>query len=226
MAVVAVFALHVCLSYVAYRLRAAVFEREAPSDHALRWVQVHPMQSRAQRNDRTDTHRGAPQEIARPRQTRALEDSPAIEASLPSLPSPINWRANAARSAQVVVEESMQEGHRSFGPREQPDLDARAPESVFGPAPKHMPGEVGEDTYGDPALWLNDSCYQELEKPVQTARDVFTIVPLVKCVMSIGKREANGKLFEHLKKREEPPVPRAGTELNELPEREEETLRK
>jgi hypothetical protein len=29
-------------------------------------------------------------------------------------------------------------------------------------------------------------------------------------------------LFEHIKKREEPPVPRAGTETNPLPERVEE----
>jgi len=36
---------------------------------------------------------------------------------------------------------------------------------------------------------------------------------------AIGKREVDGTLFEHIKKPEEPPVPKVGTEMNELPER-------
>jgi hypothetical protein len=35
--------------------------------------------------------------------------------------------------------------------------------------------------------------------------------------IAMGRKKPNGKLFEHIKKQEEPPVPKAGTELNELP---------
>jgi hypothetical protein len=230
-AVLAVFALHVFLLYVAHRARAAVFDRDAPRDHALTWVRLDRRDSAApaiNRRDRAADHVDDPQAVSRPLETTDSQDPSATTPLPPSPPNPINWRANAVRSAQVVVKESVQERHRSFGAREKLNLTAKAPESVFGPPPKHKQGEVGEDTYGDPALWLNDNCYQELDKSVQTARDVFTIVPMVKCVMAMGRREANGKLFEHLKKREEPPVPDAGTELNELPERAEEggTLQK
>lgn len=42
---------------------------------------------------------------------------------------------------------------------------------------------------------------------------------------ALGNRAADGTLFEHIKKPEEPPVPKAGTEMNELPERAEEPQR-
>jgi hypothetical protein len=41
--------------------------------------------------------------------------------------------------------------------------------------------------------------------------------PSLNYSIAIGRREPNGKLFEHLKKKEEPPAPKVGTEMNELP---------
>jgi hypothetical protein len=47
--------------------------------------------------------------------------------------------------------------------------------------------------------------------------DSFT-PPSINYVDAIGKRQANGRLFEHIRKRQEPPLPKAGTETNQLPE--------
>jgi hypothetical protein len=137
----------------------------------------------------------------------------------PPAPRAIDWHANAVRSAQVIVQGSLDGKSRSFGSPRQPERPARPPQSVFGPGPKHRAGDVGSDTYDDPVVWINDHCYKELEKPVPTARDFFRIMPLVKCMWPIGKREPKGKLFEHIRKPEEPPAPQAGTEMNALPER-------
>jgi hypothetical protein len=47
--------------------------------------------------------------------------------------------------------------------------------------------------------------------------DSFT-PPSINYVDAIGERQANGRVFEHIRKRQEPPLPKAGTETNELPE--------
>jgi hypothetical protein len=47
--------------------------------------------------------------------------------------------------------------------------------------------------------------------------DSFT-PPSINYVDAVGERKANGQLFEHIKKRENPPLPKAGIEMHELPE--------
>jgi len=117
-----------------------------------------------------------------------------------------------------------------------------------GPKPKY--GDVGEID-GKPVVWMSENCYTELDRLVRDARDAVLnpgsfAAPAINCVggetgkfrivqpnpssftpwslnysRELGTRKADGTLFDHIKKPEEPPVPKAGTEMNELPEREE-----
>jgi hypothetical protein len=118
-----------------------------------------------------------------------------------------------------------QEGYRSFDPRKPSAPGEPTVPSLFDDPPKHKLGDVGSDASGDPVVWMNDYCYTELEKPVQTARDWISAgpgrfaPPKIRCLFPVGSGPADGTLFEHIKKPEEPPVPKVGTEMNELPER-------
>jgi hypothetical protein len=145
-----------------------------------------------------------------------------IEPDVPTPPREIDWRANALRSAEIVAERGREEKYRSFGPRKEP-LPGEAPApSAFGPGPKHKRGDV-DSIGGDPVVWVNESCYMELDKRVQTARDWVVAnpgqfaPPQTRCVGSGAG--PNGELFEHIKRRTEPPVPKAGVTMSELPER-------
>ena len=169
----------------------------------------------------------------------------------PSPPRQIDWRGNAARSAEKIVGNGGIE-YRSFGPRRPPAPGEPEPPSMFDTKPKHKYGDVGE-LGGKPVVWMSDNCYTELDPAVRDARDHVLsnsssfAAPAINCVggetgtfrivmpnpssftpwslnytRAIGKREADGTLFDHIKKPEEPPVPKAGTEMNELPERQPE----
>lgn len=123
------------------------------------------------------------------------------------------------------MEESVTERYRNFGPRKPgPEPDPEPP-SIFEPK-RQVKGETGVDVHGDPVVRLSEHCYQELEKPVPTARDYGSSLPLMtKCTFPIGKREPRGDLFKHLKKSRPLPQSPPGTELKELPERLEENER-
>jgi len=213
----AVAALHGVFLAIAYHIRSSSPNEPERDDDALVWIDVmRPLISpppiampRGQRIDSAPSAKSLPEHIEPDMATPA-------RAPAPTPPRQIDWQSNAARSAQAIVEASVQERYRSFAPREQA-ASARTPPGVFGDGPNSTYGVAGEDAYGDPALWLDDNCFAELEKPVQTARDVFTIVSLTKCYLSLGKREANGKLFEHIKRPAAPSVPKAGTQMHELP---------
>jgi hypothetical protein len=213
-AALAVVALHALLIFEIGRLRRSAYEVENSADDAMTLVMVPSVLDKVS-HDTTNEVESKPSSSLQRNAEVSHEPQLAIDPERDRKPG-INWRANAARSAQLVVEDNAKDRYRSFGPREQLDSDVDAPRSVF-PEPKHQLGEIGEDPYGDPAVWLSDSCFQELDKPVPTARDVFTIISMVKCVMKIGKRPANGELFEHIRKPEEPRPPAHGTEMNPLP---------
>jgi hypothetical protein len=243
-----VMALHIVLLQIAYRMQRSAREDDASED-ALVWLQL----DRPQEPRRAE-EQGAPRPAPRspsvaPTRTREVSAS----TTSPSLSSrQVDWRANAARSAQRAVEGAQREQHRSFAPRKEPPREEPPPPSIFRAVPRPEYGDVGE-VDGRPVVWMNEYCYTELDRPVQTARDAVIAnpgtfaSPAINCVggedgkfrlvqpnpasftpwslnysQALGKREADGTLFEHIKKPEEPPVPKAGTEMNELPEREEE----
>jgi len=224
----AVIALHVVFIYAIQRMRSHRIDDVVHSDAPLVMVRVQlprPPEPEPQRLREQEARVSEPQEPKRP------EASSALEAAAPARPTPspprqIDWRANAARSAQIIAEGSVEPGPRSFGERKQPEPEGAAAPSVFGSEPKHKLGDVGEDGAGDPVVWMSDRCYTTLDKRVQTARDWIKANPGafapadINCLLfSVGSREPDGTLFEHIKKREEPPVPKAGTEMNPLPER-------
>jgi hypothetical protein len=242
-----VMSLHLVLLQIAYRVTHRLRESDATGDALVllrldRPPQPRPADERAVSRPASSTRSPAP----------IREESPPEPTVRPQPPHPIDWRANAARSAQLTVEGAQAEKHLSFAPRKEPPRDEPAPPSIFREVPNPEYGDVGE-VDGRPVVWMNENCYTELDRSVQTARDAvianpgtFT-KPAINCVedenggfhlvqpnptsftpwslnysRALGKREADGTLFEHIKKPEEPPVPKAGTEMNELPERKQE----
>ena len=225
----AVVMLHLVLMQLAQRMSGAVHRMQREVDDALVWLRLdRPVEPKPVAASRLET---APQERVRMDTPVSTRDSPSEQVQMPTTPLPprqIDWRGNAALSAERIVGIAGEPGHRSFGPRKDPPPGERPTSSPFGPPPKHKYGDVGE-VGGDPVVWMNDNCYTTLDKRVQTATDWTKAnpgqfaKPEITCVGGIGSAAADGKLFEHIKKREEPPVPKAGTEMNELPERVEES---
>lgn len=222
----AVIALHGVLLWAIERARVNRADRSFGLDRALILIPVPRPSERKPTVDEASRENAppAPRQPARETEPAANISEP-IAPAVPLPPRAIDWRSNAARSAQVVVEKGLEEKYRSFGPRAtQPGGDT-SPPSAFGPPPKHKAGDV-DTIAGDPIVWLNERCYMELDKPVQSARDWVLAnpgsfaAPQIRC--EGGGSAPNGDLFEHIKKREEPPVPKAGTEMNSLPERNEE----
>jgi hypothetical protein len=221
-----VVALHLLLLQIAQRISGVALRLEDEADDALVWLRLDPPPRPVERRP-TDEPRREPQvDVRAPAPTpETPQPTQAPTTALP--PRQIDWRANAARSAQLAVEAAGQERYRSFGPRKAPPPGEPQSPAVFAEPPKHKYGDIDE-VGGDPVVWMNDNCYTELDKRVQTARDWVAANPgqfsssQIRCVGGAGSAAADGKLFEHIKKREEPPVPKAGTEMNELPERKEE----
>jgi hypothetical protein len=225
-ALAAVIGLHVLLIFGAQRISTLSFDVVA--DKALVWLRLDqpiatPRPEELPQQERVPTRNVPP----RPEQPQIPETRSSSE-QLPTAPAPprqIDWRANAARSAERAVEAAGQERYRSFGPRKEPAPGEPPVPSAFGEPPKHKYGDVDTEG-GDPVVYMNENCYTELDKPVQTASDWVNggpgsfAPPKIRCKFSGST--VDGKLFEHIKKREEPPVPKAGTEMNELPERVEE----
>lgn len=220
--IAAVIALHFVFVIVIERLRQQ--ERDVVVDISLTLVNL---EQRARREPQPQREPDEPAPRLRNMPPQAASASSSSDESMPQAetsPRVIDWRANALRSAEVVAAGSVKERYRSFGPKRTKAVDEPAVPSVFGDGPKHELGDIGGDPR-EPIVWLGDRCFLELEKPVQTARDWvvagsgFFAMPIMRCMNSLGRSEPNGKLFEHIKKREEPPVPKAGTEMNPLPER-------
>jgi hypothetical protein len=221
----AVIALHLALLQIAQRVAIQSHEAQAHLQDALVWLRLdRPLQPRRAEQPQRESRDESRADTTRP-PAMADESEPVPSSTTPSPPRQIDWRSNASRSAQRVVEGASQERYRSFGPRGPlPPGETQAP-SVFGDPPKHESGDLDPDATGDTVVWMNDNCYTELDRPVQTARDWVNEAPgqfarpQIRCLSGVGSGAVDGKLFEHLKKREEPPAPKAGTETNELPER-------
>jgi hypothetical protein len=223
----AVVLLHLVLLHLAQRMSGTAHRIQREVDDALVWLRLdRPAEPKSVEPPRTES---SPQEQVRAQDPEPIRDEPSEQAHVPTTPLPprqVDWRGNAALSAERIVGAAGEQRYRSFGPRKDAPPGERQPASPFGEPPKHKYGDIGE-VGGDPVVWMNDNCYTELDKRVQTARDWALAnpgqfaPPQIKCVGS-GGAAADGKLFDHIKKREEPPVPKAGTEMNELPERRDE----
>ena len=225
-ALAAVIGLHVLLLLIAQRISSVSHPFDA-ADKALVWLRLDQPVEKPPTPQVADEKRVPPRNVPA-RAPRPIPEEPPRRQPTETMPTPprqIDWRAHAARSAELAVEAAGQERYRSFGPRKEPEPDEAPVPSVFGEPPKHKYGDVAQEG-GDPVVYSNENCYTELDKPVQTARDWVNAgpgsfaSPQIRCMFSGST--VNGNLFEHIKKREEPPIPKAGTEMNELPERVEE----
>lgn len=231
-AVAVVIALHLLLLHIAQRMSGIAHRVQNQVEDALILLRL----DRPADPTRVEEPRPARQADVEERAPGASsiivapQPQPIQSPTAPLPPRQIDWRADAARAARVVVEAAGREGYRSFGPRKQSKVgESQSPPASRDP-PKHKLGDTDE-VGGDPIVWLGNNCYMELEKRVPTAREwvaagpgQFTPPPQIRC--SGGGRSATaGGNLEDSRKREEPPVPKAGTEMNELPERIEEPQR-
>jgi hypothetical protein len=188
-------------------------------DPAMTWIELRPsVPEPAPPATQVDPDRAVATTPDPPRETADAGTATSQPASLP--PRQIDWSANATYHARKAVEAAAVERYRNLGARRPgPPPEPEVP-SLFEAKPD-VAGEIGEDINGDPVLRLSEHCYQELEKPVPTARDYVDPRPLLqKCLFPIGKREPRGDLFEHLKRDRPLPQPKPGATA-ELPEREE-----
>lgn len=172
----------------------------------------------------------APEPIAEPL-PRTMDDPsairswPAAEASSPIPPirpedlrPPADWEISGAISAQRAIDAIIRdEAYRSLGPREKKHqiIEPEQPRPIFD-EPKRRYGEVAKNALGYDSVWHNEHCYTQLEEPV-SARPSASIdgVNPMTCVMSIGKGEPRGDLFEHLKKTYPDPHPPAHPQRDE-----------
>jgi len=223
-AIAAVLLLHAVLLLMAQRISYVAHRFEEAADRALVWLRI----------DRPDEP--SPQQIETPPPQLSTSPAEVIAPTLPDIetaadpsraaplpPRQIDWRANAARSAEKIVGNNAPPSYRSMGPRKPAEPGEAPTPSMFPDAPKHKAGDVDTDTGGDPIVWSNRNCYTELDKLVQTARDWVNAGPgsfsgpQIRCVAR--GTTGDDHMFDHIKEREEPPVPKAGTEMNALPER-------
>lgn len=245
-AIAAVVLLHSVLISIAQRL-GTLWIVEAPEGAALILVPVdrpapppRPEAAEPEPKPRIDVRSPAP---TQPTQVVAPVTS--------SAPRQIDWRGNAVRSAEKVAGASGSP-YLSFGPREASQPGEAAPPSMFETIPKHKYGDVGElggrpvVWMSENCYTELDPAVRDARDRVLSNSSSFA-APAINCVGSetgkfrlvmpnpssftpwslnytraIGKREVDGTLFEHIKKPEEPPLPKVGTEMNELPERVEE----
>lgn len=223
-ALAAVIALHLALLLMAQRIANIASRVTDVADHALIWLQIDRPEPPRERTQVPLPKLSTPRaEVIAPTLPNEPNDAIESEPTRPLPPRLIDWRANAARSAEKIVGSTGQPSHRSFGSRTPQQQVEAEPPSMFPDPPKNRSGDVDKDAGGDPIVWTNNNCYTELDKLVQTARDWVNAGPgsfsgpQIRCIArgTVG----NDTMFDHLKKREEPPVPKAGTEMNALPER-------
>lgn len=223
-AALAAFALHVCFGYALQRMRSPQPSAATALETYLVWIRI----DRADLPD-IQPERVREETLLRPEGARShdvrtpVESSAELDARTSTARSAkVDWRAHAVRSAQVVVADTLEQRYRQFGPGQDRSPGEPQVPSIFGTGPAHKLGDIE----GDPReqiVWLNNRCFMELERPVQTARDWIVSNPgsfaplLTKCLLPFGGSGPNGKLFEHMRKPAEAAVPKLGTKIRELP---------
>jgi len=125
-------------------------------------------------------------------------------------PAHVNWALQGAISASAAASAASTARYRSMGPRKAEPQPEPSDPPLFE-EPERRAGQVDGDMHGDPIVWVNEHCYQELEKPVPTARDVTRLpkqnIQLPTCVAPVGKSEPRGDLFDHIRKQREKNLP-------------------
>lgn len=212
--------LHALLFVLAWHAALAPHWLRRGDDPAMTWIDLRPATGdRTPPMTQVEPDRALATTSDVTRETTGPRPLTSPPTSLP--PRQIDWNANAAYHASQAVAAATKERYRNLGPRRPGPPPEPEVASLFESKPD-VAGEVGEDINGDPVLRLSEHCYQELEKPVPTARDYVDQRPLLrKCLFPFGKREPRGDLFDHLKRDRPLPEPKPGSST-EAPERDDE----
>jgi hypothetical protein len=124
------------------------------------------------------------------------------EATAPSgsAMAPPDWKQSGADAAA----DAARDNHRALGPPPK-EPQVKLPPSPFGGPPRHKFGETDEDALRNPILWLSEHCFMRPKDLHAQPGDPFAEVPMTFCSFSLGKKQARGDLFEHLRKKSPEP---------------------
>jgi hypothetical protein len=157
-----------------------------------------------------------------------------LESSPPSLatqspmspPGSIDWQASAAVAAEAAVANHLRkERYRNFGPRKAEPVEPTVP-SIFK-EPKHNAGDSETDApNGITRVYQSEHCFTQLDfptlrDPTDAALSLKTNLP--RCMHGLGKSDADGELFKHLKKQRPLPELKPGIQSGPLPQRKDST---
>ncbi|MFC4311350.1 hypothetical protein ACFPN2_19785 [Steroidobacter flavus] len=132
----------------------------------------------------------------------ALAPLDATNAATPagSAMAPPDWKQSGADAAA----DAARDNYRTLGPPPK-EPQVKLPPSPFAGPPRHKFAETDEDSLRNPILWLSEHCYMRPRDLQAQPGDPFGEVPMTFCSFSLGKKQARGDLFEHLRKPQ--PVP-------------------
>lgn len=153
--------------------------------------------------------------------TRANPNAPStsIQGPQPSTPS-IDWHASATAAASNAVAKQLQEkSYRNFGAPKRDRVETSAP-SIFE-EPKHKAGDIENDQRnGVTRVYHSEHCFTQLDYPTlkDPGEELKPKINLPRCMYDVGKGEADGDLFKHLKKEHPLPELKHGTHPEPLPE--------
>lgn len=143
--------------------------------------------------------------LDRRRSTKSrIEDAPfrPADEAPPAIP-PVDWHASASAAASdAVAQQIRRESYRNFGVPNR-DPAEHDTQSIFE-EPKHKAGDVVSDqATGTARVYHTEHCFTQLDYP--TLKDpVEELKPKInppRCMYDVGKKQANGQLFNELKKK-------------------------
>lgn len=134
---------------------------------------------------------------------------------------PVDWHASGnAAASDAVAEQLRKESYRNFGAPKRDPVEVSAP-SVFE-EPKHKAGDIENDqANGIARVYHSEHCFTQLDYPTlkDPGEELKSKINLPRCMYDVGKKAADGDLFEHLKKEQPLPGLKVGTKPDPLPER-------
>lgn len=188
-------------------------ERVEPSARALRirFIASTPRNDHPAKED-VQVH----EEIGTSARVSALRAVPEARADVPapSTAPRTDWYLQSEIASQAAIDAIIRdEAYRALGPREKRHqiVEPKPPPPLFE-EPKYRAGDIAPNPMGLDSVWHSNRCFTQLEQPLipylPRGPGELSSVNQVKCLFALGKEEARGDLFEHLKKeRDKAPLP-------------------
>jgi hypothetical protein len=147
----------------------------------------------------------------------AQKSTPASPEEAQSPAPSIDWHASAAVAVSGAIAKHLrEEGYRNFGVPKRAPAEPAEP-SIFV-APKHSAGDIDNDQRnGVTRVYHSEHCFTQLDFPTlkDPGDELKPKINLPRCMYDVGKADADGDLFRHLKKEQPLPDLKTGTQLRQ-----------